>query len=87
VIMAAIANQVPQAAVETVPSATWKKAATGYGAHYKPTKKKLGRTPVFEDYAVARWARENGYEGSSWDECDALGIAEAARREVALVER
>jgi hypothetical protein len=87
VIMAAIANQVPQAAVETVPSATWKKAATGYGAHYKPTKKKLGRPPRFEDYAVARWARENGYEGSSWDECDALGIAEAARREVALVER
>lgn len=87
VIMAAIADALPHAVVETVPSATWKKAATGYGAHYKPTRKKLGRTPRFEDYGVAQWAAANGYAGSSWDECDALGIAEAARREVALEER
>lgn len=73
--------------IEMVPSATWKKLATGYGAHWKPTKEKLGRAPVFEDYAVARWARQNGYAGQSWDEVDAYGIAEAARREVALVER
>lgn len=73
--------------VETIPSPTWKKLATGYGAHYKPTRKKLGRTPVFEDYAVARWARANGYAGSSWDEADAWGVAEAARREVALDAR
>ena len=73
--------------VEMVPSATWKKLATGFGGHWKPTKKKLGRTPVFEDYGIARWARANGYAGDSWDEADALGIAEAARREVALVAR
>jgi hypothetical protein len=87
VIMAAIADLFPHAIVETVPSATWKKAATGYGAHYKPTKKKLGRAPTFEDYGVAVWAQQNGYRGDSWDECDALGIAEAARRTVALEER
>lgn len=73
--------------VETVPSATWKKTATGFGAHSKPTRKKLGRTPVFEDYGVAKWAMANGYAGNSWDEVDALGIAEAARRTVALDER
>lgn len=74
--------------MELVPSSSWKLAACGYGAIYKPTKKKLGRTPVFEDYGVAVWAREQmGYRGNSWDECDALGVAEAARREIALDER
>jgi hypothetical protein len=73
--------------VETVASASWKKAATGYGRHDKPTRKTLGRPVVFEDYGVARWARANGYAGSSWDEADALGIAEAARRTIALDER
>lgn len=87
VIMGAVADVLPSCVVETVPSATWKKGATGYGAHYKPTRKKLGRTPRFEDYGVAVWAAANGYEGSSWDEADALGIAEAARREVTLEER
>jgi hypothetical protein len=72
---------------ETIPPSSWKKLAVGYGALYKPTKKKLGRSPVFEDYGVAKWARENGYTGSSWDEADALGIAEAARRLVTLEER
>lgn len=87
VIMGGVFEALPMSTVETVPSATWKKLATGYGAHYKPTKKKLGRTPVFGDYGVAVWARANGYEGFSWDEADALGIAEAARREIALDER
>jgi hypothetical protein len=73
--------------IETVSSAHWKKVACGRGNLYKPTKKVLGRTPQFEDYAVATWARMNGYTGHSWDEADAWGIAEAARREVALVER
>jgi hypothetical protein len=73
--------------VETVSSASWKKTSCGYGAIYKPTKKKLGRAPRFEDYGVARWAAGLGYGGASWDECDALGIAEAARRTVALEER
>jgi hypothetical protein len=73
--------------METVSSAHWKKVACGRGNLYKPTRKLLGRTPVFEDYAVARWARLNGYVGNSWDAADAWGIAEAARREIALVER
>jgi hypothetical protein len=34
-----------------------------------------------------KWARLNGYTGASWDEADALGIAEAARRDTALEER
>ena len=76
-----------EVAVETCASAWWKKAATGYGRHDKPTKEKLGRTPEFLDYGVARWAVANGYQGSSWDEADALGIAEAARRTVALEPR
>jgi hypothetical protein len=73
--------------IESIPPQSWKKTACGRGNIYKPTRKKLGRTPVFEDYDVAVWARLNGYAGSSWDEADAWGIAEAARREVALVER
>lgn len=73
--------------LETVSSAHWKKVACGRGNLYKPTKKLLGHTPKFEDYAVARWATMNGYRGHSWDEADAWGIAEAARREIALVER
>lgn len=73
--------------IETMPTASWKKTACGRGNIYKPTKKKLGRSPVFEDYGVAVWARENGYGGSSWDEVDALGLAEAARRTVALEPR
>lgn len=75
------------AVIETIPSSSWKKAGCGHGNLWKPTKKKLGRTPVFEDYGVAVWARENGYAGSSWDDADAWGIAEAARRTVALDER
>lgn len=73
--------------VETVSSSGWKKIATGYGAHYKPTRAKLGRRPVFDDYGVARWARSLGYAGDSWDEADALGISEAARRSVSLQQR
>lgn len=73
--------------VETCTSSWWKKRACGNGAIYKPTRKRLGRTPVFEDYRVAVWARENGYAGSSWDEADAFGIAEAGRRDVALDAR
>jgi hypothetical protein len=73
--------------IETVTSSSWKKRACGRGNLYKPTKEKLGRAPTFEDYPVAVWARENGYQGSSFDECDAWGIAEAARRTVALEVR
>lgn len=73
--------------IETVTSSHWKLVACGRGNIYKPSKEKLGRPPVFEDYGVAVWAQANGYHGSSWDEVDALGIAEAARREVALEQR
>jgi hypothetical protein len=69
--------------VETMPPATWKKLACGRGNIYKPSKAK-GRTG---EYGVLTWAHENGYEGTSWDECDALGLAEAARRTVALDPR
>lgn len=73
--------------IRTVTSSWWKKRATGKGNLSKPTRKSLGRTPTFEDYGVAAWARENGYRGASWDEADAWGICEAARRDIALEER
>jgi hypothetical protein len=73
--------------METCVAAHWKLVACGRGNIYKPTRKRLGRAPVFEDYGVAVWARANGYAGSSWDEADALGIAVAASREIALEQR
>jgi hypothetical protein len=66
--------------IETCTSSWWKKRGCGWGAIYKPKR-------VTEEYGVLTWARQNGYEGASWDEADAWGIAEAARREVALDER
>jgi hypothetical protein len=67
--------------VELVAPATWKKRACGRGDIYKP---KVGDT---REYGVLTWARENGYTGNSYDEADAMGIAEAARREVLLEVR
>jgi hypothetical protein len=67
--------------IETCTSSWWKKRACGRGNLYKP---KRGDP---EPYGVLQWARQNGYAGASWDEADAWGIAEAARREVALEER
>jgi hypothetical protein len=64
----------------TVTSSWWKKRACGKGNIYKP--KRRG-----DEYGVLTWARLNGYQGSSWDEADAWAIAEAARREIALVVR
>jgi hypothetical protein len=92
VVLAAVYDGLREAygravALETVVSGHWKKVACGRGNVYKPTKKALGRSPLFEDYGVAVWARENGYDGTSWDECDALGIAVAASREIALEQR
>lgn len=74
-------------AVAETTSAHWKRVACGRGNISKPTKKSLGRAPVFEDYGVAVWAAANGYSGSSWDEADAMGLAECARRDVGLVQR
>lgn len=73
--------------LETIESSSWKKTACGRGNIYKPTRKQLGRTPAFADYGVAVWAQSNGYRGNSWDEADALGIAVAAQRTVALEAR
>ena len=67
--------------VETVTSSWWKKRACGNGAIYKPRR---GDT---HEYGVLTWARANGYTGCSYDEADALAMAEAGRREVALEER
>jgi Holliday junction resolvasome RuvABC endonuclease subunit len=80
VIQAAIAHQRSEAKIETVTSSHWKKVTCGAGNIFKP--KKRGDT-----YGVLQWAQANGYRGSSWDEADALAIAECARREVALEER
>ena len=66
--------------VETIESSSWKKVATGRGNVYKP--KRRG-----EVYGVLAWAQANGYRGTSWDEADALGIAVAAQRTVALTVR
>jgi hypothetical protein len=67
--------------VETVPSSRWKAVACGKGNIFKP-KPRSG-----EEYGVLTWARTGGYQGSSWDEADALGVAEYARRTFALEER
>jgi hypothetical protein len=67
--------------IETPAPAHWKLVAAGRGNIYKP---KSGDP---SEYGVLTWARLNGYQGSSWDEADAWGLAEAARREIALEPR
>lgn len=67
--------------VEAIPSSKWKLGATGFGGHRKP--KPGSSTP----YGVLTWAQANGYRGSSWDEADAWGIAEYARKTFALETR
>lgn len=73
--------------IEYVTSAEWKKESCGYGAIKKPKREPGKAAPKPEDYAVLRWARENGYDGTSWDEADAWGIAEWARRTFVLEVR
>lgn len=87
VIIAALQEAFPGVRLETMPPMSWKKLATGRGNLSKldPETKKPWKDR--EKYGVMRWARENGYTGPSWDEADALGIAEAARRLVTLEER
>jgi hypothetical protein len=67
--------------VETVASASWKKKSCGNGGLRKP------KPGSGLEYPVLVWARHQGYAGSSWDEADAMGIAESARRVVALEQR
>lgn len=61
------------ALVERMGPTSWKSMALGkgFGMARKP-----GRGDAFE-YAVATWARDAGYEGRLWDECDAIGLATA----------
>lgn len=76
--------------LETVTSSWWKKRACGRGDIRKTMRVEGRKRPVavpHESYGVYVWARANGYAGSSWDEADAWGIAEAARRDVALEPR
>lgn len=81
VIIEAIQDVVEGARVETISPSSWKKVACGRGNLYKPKKGDDW------EYGVLTWARLNGYAGSSYDEADALGIAEAARRLVTLESR
>ena len=86
VIMAAAFEAVMRATrfpvvVETVPSTTWKKVSCGHGGIRKPKSKADG------EYGVLEWARSTGYVGDSYDEADAWGIAEYARRTFLLEER
>ena len=67
---------------DEVAPAQWKKVACGYGAIYKP---KPPCEP--EDYAVLRWAKTVGYEGTSFDVADSIGISEYARKTFELIER
>lgn len=78
----ALWHYMQQTPVEFVQSSSWKLLACGHGGLRKPKKVRGAPAPPFEAYPVAAWARENGYAGSSWDECDAIGIAVAARRTV-----
>lgn len=81
VIIAAMQSVLPGVRFETITSSSWKRIACGRGDIYKPKKGDDW------EYGVLTWAKANGYEGSSWDAADALGIAEAARRLVTLEER
>lgn len=85
VIQAALAAACcPGTHFEMVASSRWKAVACGKGNIYKPKRERGGPAPQAEDYAVLAWARSLGYRGSSWDEADAMGVAEWARRTFSL---
>jgi hypothetical protein len=75
---------------ELLVASWWKVRACGRG-DIRKTKKVPGRAkPVkldLEEYEVMRWARLNGYTGGSWDEADAMAMAEAMRGEWELAAR
>lgn len=95
VIQAAVYDGVYQAlghapTMDTVTSSWWKLRACGRGDISKYVKTPGARRKKLlplEEYGVMQWARLVGYQGSSWDEADALAMAEAARREHALIAR
>lgn len=71
--------------VETIPPSRWKLKAVGRGNISKPKRAKGAPPRPLEDYPVWRWARTLGLPGdASWDDADAYGIAEAARRTIAI---
>ena len=76
-ILAAL-NKGYQGYILTVPSMSWKKEACGRGNIFK------SKPPG--EYGVLTWALLNGYTGWSWDEADAWGIAEYARKTIVLEE-
>lgn len=73
--------------METCTSSWWKARACGRGDIYKPKRERGAPRPELEEYGVFRWARDAGWDVRSWDQADAAGMADAARREVALDER
>lgn len=73
--------------VEMVTSSQWKALACGKGNIYKPQRVRGRPAPAPEDYPVLPWARSCGYVGASWDEADAWGVADYARRTFALEAR
>jgi hypothetical protein len=82
VIIAALHAGVPgRPHVEMVSSSRWKSIACGHGGIRKP------KPTSGEEYGVLTWARELGYTGSSWDDADAMGVAEYGRRTFALEPR
>jgi hypothetical protein len=80
VIMCALGEAVPVATLVLVEGSKWKRVACGDGAIAKPKRPD-------EPYAVLTWARTLGYRGTSWDEADACGVAEWARRTYRLEQR
>jgi hypothetical protein len=71
--------------VETMPPSKWKKIAVGRGNIYKPARKKGQPPPPIDAYPVWVWARTLGMpETGSWDDADAYGVAEAARKTIGI---
>lgn len=73
--------------IEDVTSQHWKKVACGRGNIYKPQRSAGQPAPALVHYEVFKWALMNGWSPLDWNEADAAGMCEAARREVALEER
>jgi hypothetical protein len=80
-VLCGLAGALPGTRVEFVASSKWKREVCGYGGIKKP--KPTDREP----YRALVWAREQGYEGTSWDEADAWAIAEYARLAYVLEPR
>lgn len=73
--------------IEECVSSHWKLVACGSGRLYKPKREKGQPAPPLRAYAVFRWAVAGGWDPLDWNEADAAGMAEAARREFALDAR